>query len=290
MNGVIVAGTDGSAVADEAVCWAVDDAARRGAPLRIVHAVEAWPYGASGFSASGTADFAVRAGERMLTEAARAAADRRPDAVVTTELVEGAPAAVLRDQATAAAELVVGSHGVSAVTGALLGSVPAGVAGHVDGAVVVVRPSMADPYGGIVVGVGDSEECEPALAFAFEQARLRGCPLRAVHARRTPSRVSEPGPDRTEDEAPRAVADRLAAWRERFPTVAVTQDMACAPPAAALVDASGRAALLVVGSRGLGAVGSLILGSVSRQVLHHARCPVAVVRQAPLRSSPAGHR
>ncbi|GGL58023.1 universal stress protein [Planomonospora parontospora subsp. antibiotica] len=277
---MIVAGTDGSAVAGEAVRWAVDDAVRRRAPLRIVHAVDRRPYGVSGLSASGTADSAARAGEGMLAEAARAAADRRPDAVVTTELIEGTPAVALRDEAAAAAELVVGSHGVGAVTGALLGSVPVCVAGHVDGAVVVVRPPTADPHGGIVVGIDDSDECGPALAFAFEQARLRGCPLRAVHARWTPSPGFEPGTGRAEDEVRCAVTDRLAAWKEEFPAVTVTQDMTCAPPAAALVDASERAALLVVGSRGLGAVGSLLLGSVSRQVLHHARCPVAVVRQA----------
>jgi nucleotide-binding universal stress UspA family protein len=76
----------------------------------------------------------------------------------------------------------------------------------------------------------------------------------------------------------RTVTGRLAPGRERFPEVDVVLEVTCGYPVAVLADASTRADLLVVGSRGLGAVGSTVLGSVSRGVLHHARCPVAVVR------------
>jgi nucleotide-binding universal stress UspA family protein len=58
----------------------------------------------------------------------------------------------------------------------------------------------------------------------------------------------------------------------------VVEDARSADPVDALTNASARADLVVVGSRGMGLIGSALLGSVSRGVLHHAHCPVAVVR------------
>ncbi|GAA4236657.1 nucleotide-binding universal stress UspA family protein [Streptosporangium album] len=72
--------------------------------------------------------------------------------------------------------------------------------------------------------------------------------------------------------------DRFAAWPEKFPEVEVVEDVQGAHPVQALTDASTRADLVVVGSRGRSVVGSVVLGSVSRGVLHHAHCPVAVIR------------
>ncbi|MFC4059254.1 universal stress protein [Planomonospora corallina] len=278
----IVVGTDGSDLAAVAVRWAVRDAARRGLPVRIVHVVDRRPYGTP---AAGKVDPRAYAGERMLDHAARTAGECAPDVAVATVLAEGAPGEVLSEEAAAAAELVVGCRGRDGCAGALLGSVPVRTAGHAPGAVVVVRPEPAGSCREVVVGADGSAGCEPALAFAFEQARARGCPLRAVHAWREPQdlmagpvRGAGPAADESARARCRPVAERIAAWRERFPDVEVREDLRHADPVPALVDASGGAELLVVGARGLSAVGSLLLGSVSRGVLHHAHCPVAVVR------------
>ncbi|WP_345005629.1 universal stress protein, partial [Streptosporangium album] len=75
----------------------------------------------------------------MLAEAVRAATESRPEARVTTELIEGSPARTLRDQTGEATELVIGSRGLGGFAGALLGSKVLHVAGHAPGAVVVVR-------------------------------------------------------------------------------------------------------------------------------------------------------
>ncbi|TDD11745.1 universal stress protein [Nonomuraea deserti] len=72
--------------------------------------------------------------------------------------------------------------------------------------------------------------------------------------------------------------DRLAAFAGSRPQVKIIEDVPSTHPVDALTDASERADLLVVGSHGRGTLGSMLLGSVSRGVLHHARCPVAVVR------------
>jgi nucleotide-binding universal stress UspA family protein len=277
-----VAATDGSPAAMAAVKWAADDAARRGLPLRIIHVVERWPYGIAAFPPPDWADLVARAGEQVLAEAARAATARQPDVRVMTELIEGSPANALRDQAERAGELVIGSRGLGGFAGALLGSAVLYVAGHASGAVVVVRAETGTSYGEIIIGVDNSAECEPALAYAFEQARLRGCVLRAVHAWLLPVHAfaSEISYDLEEIRRfhRRVVRDRLAAWREKFPEVTVVEDVRSAHPVDALSDASATADLVVVGSRGMGAIGSALLGSVSRGVLHHAHCPVAVVR------------
>ncbi|MDP9862404.1 MULTISPECIES: universal stress protein [Streptosporangium] len=282
MAELVAAGTDGSPTATAAVRWAVDDASRRGLPLRIVHVVDSWPYGVAVFPPPDWPEFMTRAGEQVLAEAAGVAVERRPEVDVTTVLIEGAPVEALRDQAGAATELVIGSHGAGGFAGALLGSAVVHVAGHTSGAVVVVRGEEGGPHGEVVVGIDGSSGSEPALGFAFEQARLRGCMLRAVYAWQVVAHAFTPESAYDVGEVRRAqrlvAAGQLAAWQERFPGVDVVQEVPHAHPVSALVDASARADLLVMGSHGRGAIRAIILGSVSRGVLHHAHCPVAVVR------------
>nr|BFE78098.1 hypothetical protein GCM10020093_006990 [Planobispora longispora] len=189
---------------------------------------------------------------------------------------------VLREQAQSASEVVIGSRGLGGFAGAVLGSVSGHVAGHARGPVVVVRSGAREMYGEIVVGVDDSPQCDPALAYAFEQAVLRGARLRAVYAWQLPVHAYAPEIVCDMDEIRRAqhrvAADKLASWRQTHPTVEVVEDVRSAHPVQALSAASERADLVVVGSHGRGALGSLALGSVSRGVLHHARGAVAVVR------------
>ena len=72
--------------------------------------------------------------------------------------------------------------------------------------------------------------------------------------------------------------EAIARWAEKFPNVHVRTHVMQGRPADVLVDASEGAELVVVGSRGRGGFRGLLLGSVSRSVLHRAHCPVAVVR------------
>jgi nucleotide-binding universal stress UspA family protein len=146
----------------------------------------------------------------------------------------------------------------------------------------------------IVVGVDRSEGAKAALAFAHEEARLRGATLRAVHAWQfgyngyigyTGFEGATPalGVDISElREAAKAALD--AAVREAIPSedeVKIEQRVAEGAAGAVLVEESRQADLLVVGSRGHGGFAQLLLGSVSQQCAHHAACPVVIVRSKP---------
>ena len=137
----------------------------------------------------------------------------------------------------------------------------------------------------IVVGVDGSETSQRALAWALEDARRRGgATVEAVHAWEPPVLVGGPvgtvppvpvdGP--YTDAGHQLVTDVLAA----VDTTGVTVEPVVleGPPGAVLCDRSTDAALLVLGSHGHGRFATAMLGSTSHTVLHHAPCPVAVVR------------
>lgn len=282
MSQSVIVAYDGSMGSQRALGWAADDAARQGVPLRIVHVLAPWPYDISRFTAAGGPEVFTAGAGRMLNEAEEKARALRPDLEVTSALLDGQPAKVLREQSGPDTTLVLGSRGLGGFAGTLVGSVSTHVAAHAHGPVVVVRPHEGAARNEIVVGVDSSPECEPALGYAFEQARLRGASVRAIHAWQLPVHAYAPEIAIDMDEVVlgqrQVVAEKLLSWREKFPGVTVLEEAPCMHPATALIEASGSAELVVVGSRGMGAVGSLMLGSVSRAVLHHAHSPVAVVR------------
>ncbi|MEV0629240.1 universal stress protein [Nonomuraea wenchangensis] len=279
---MIVVGVDGSVAARAAVEWAAADALRTREPLRLVHAVDRTPYQIGRFPTPTLPDVLLREGRRILDEAVALVRERQPQVEVETREVEGAPALVLREEAEGASEIVVGSRGLGGFAGALLGSVSTHVAGHVRCPVVVVRAQRQPASGEIVVGVDDSPECRPALAYAFRQAELRGAKLRAVHAWQLPVHAFAPEIAYDVDEIRAAqqqlLTGALESFREEHPAVEIIEETHSGHPVDVLTAAGAQADLVVVGSHGRGAMGSALLGSVSRGVLHHARCAVAVVR------------
>ncbi|MFI6596595.1 universal stress protein [Nonomuraea sp. NPDC050536] len=277
----IVVAVDGSEPATVAVHWAADDACRRGLPLRIVHVCE---------------DFSLLPDEALETQrnyceglvaaAADRARERAPGLQITTERTTGNVVEGLIAEAGEADCVVLGSRGLGGFTGLLVGSVGLGVAGHSPGPVVIVRGSAEAAHGEVVAGFDGSPAAEAALEYAFQQARARKARLRVMYAWRMP--ITGPyafGMADTirniEQGEVEPARERLAPWPGKYPDVPVVEDVVCGHPAYALSNASESADLVVVGSRGLGGFASAVLGSVSHAVLHHAACPVAVVRPRP---------
>lgn len=279
-DGSVVVGVDGSDQALVAVRWAAAEARRRRLPLAVVTAVSA-PVVTPVDGIPLSREYRLQAlAETARRRVAAASAVVDPDVETTTLVRLGRPAAVLRDAATRAALLVVGNRGHGGFAGLLIGSVGVSVAAHADCPVVVV-PAESDPLGPVVVGVG-AAPCDAVLGFAFEQAASRGRPLVAVHA------WNDAGLDPflvpyvdwsaviAEEEAGLQAA--LDPWVGKFPEVDVRTVVAHDGAARTLVLEAEGAALVVVGSRGRGVVRGPLLGSVSQTVLHHASCPVALVR------------
>ncbi|MDP4507140.1 universal stress protein [Nonomuraea turcica] len=269
----IVIGVDGSAPATAAVEWAAADAQRRELSMRILHVCEQWPYrvDTTRYCAGTLAAAADRA--RALTRGVE----------VTTQLLSGNVVDTLIGESGSADSVVIGSRGLGGFAGMMVGSVSMGVAGHAAGPVVVVRETSVVVHGRVVVGYDGSEHSEAAMRYAVEQARAREVPLHVIYAWQAPvvsTYAAAYGSfleDAYEQETETA-QERVARWRDGNPDVAITDETVVGHPVNFLIEAGGTADLVVVGSRGLGGFASAVLGSVSHAVLHHLRCPVAVVR------------
>ncbi|MEV7007523.1 universal stress protein [Streptosporangium sp. NPDC051022] len=279
---MIVVGVDGSRVSLEAVGWAVREAGLRGSALRVVHAMPAGPLEMSDDAPYADVGRWMRDGATStLTDALERVREEDGGVEVESLLLPGDPRSALIEAAKAAELLVVGSHGLGGFRGMLLGSVALGVSGHTACPVAVVRQPPKRSRGEVVAGVDGSSVGADALGFAFAEASLRGVGLRAVHAWNRP--VVGGGPfaladaEETARGERRVLAEALAGWGERYPDVKVTEQLEHGHPVDVLREASDRADLLVVGSRGRGDLAGLVLGSVSHGVLQRAECPIVVV-------------
>jgi len=145
------------------------------------------------------------------------------------------------------------------------------------------------PASSIVVGHDGSGTATGALRVALQLASELGAPVTILRAWLI---VTAPRPDNwtfgyvpSTDEFADAVRTELISDTQdelaRYPHVAVTHHVYHANPAKSLIIASQDARMLVVGSRGLGGLQELVLGSVSDECVRYAQCPVLVTRGSP---------
>lgn len=144
----------------------------------------------------------------------------------------------------------------------------------------------------IVVGVDGSTSSKAALAWAVKQAEVTGAGVDAVIAWHYPVMVGGvpfapiESLDTADygDFAAKVLSEAVSEIAEPDGPVKVSLTVRQGIAAQVLLDASDGVDLLVVGSRGHGGFTEALLGSVSQACVHHARCPVVIIR-APVRAS-----
>jgi nucleotide-binding universal stress UspA family protein len=138
---------------------------------------------------------------------------------------------------------------------------------------------------GIVVGIDGSEHSHFVLEWAMRHAALRHLPLTVITVVESTIPgwagtmvIINDGPalDLARDQANEAVAKAAALLGDEVPPSVLIQSY-LGTPAEILIRESQDAELLVVGSRGAGGFARLMMGSVSTQLAHHARCPVVII-------------
>ncbi|MFI7316996.1 universal stress protein [Streptomyces venezuelae] len=289
MTPAITVGVDGSAESLAAVDWAADEAALRGAPLRLVHA---WLWQPLDVPVVQDPDQQAASARGILRAAETRAAGRHPGLRCTSEVVSDTPVSALLREAERAETLVLGSRGHGALLGFMLGSYGQQVIATAPCAVVSVRVPQEGELpdsGDVVVGQqGSAEDSAEVLGFAFRAAAVRHAAVRAVRAWSLPPVFGySPGSLRLADEAgglvqyeEKALREALAPWRDRYPDVPVVEHVELGSGGQVLLAAAADARLLVVGRRARRSPVGTRIGSVAHAALHHAPCPVAVVPHA----------
>lgn len=274
--GTIVVGLDGSPSADRALDWAIDQAVREHRPLTLAHGLDpassVWldPTGGADYRALSEAQLQDR--EDMLSRARARIADRAPTVPVHEAVWASDPRVTLLDLSDEASLVVVGSRGRGPLRSMLLGSVSASVARHAACPVVVVRPGKAGvARNGVIVGADGSPESLTTVEFAYRQASLHDLPLTVLHCE------WEWLPEETDDDARLRAVEPLSGLAEKFPDVRARLELGHGDAADQLARESQRMDLVVIGAQHGGRLTTFLHGSVTRTVIEHSDCPVAVV-------------
>lgn len=206
---------------------------------------------------------------------------RASECRVRLKIVDDQPGDALVREAQDADLVVVGGSGLGPVSSVVLGSVTAGVLQRSPCPVVVTPPELRPPTDRVVVGYDGSDVAGRALDWAAEEAGRLGAELVVAQAWKYPHRLTRDGFERSCDiaqlDAALVLEEGVRRARERT-SAKVVQELVEGGAAQAMLDASGTADLVVLGSRGRGGFRSMVLGSVTLAVTRHASCPVVVVQ------------
>src|SRR5215218_2244053 len=190
--------------------------------------------------------------------------------------------------------VVLGSRGLGPIRRAVMGSVSSSVVRHAHCPVMVVRGETRDgdaTVGPIVVAIDGSEEAKLAARAAAELSGGTGSEIHLVFVLPTPARMyghhfysadmEKQLLERARMEAREFLDAQAEGVRSGGGRVAQTY-LATGRSDEEIVELAEEtgAAMVVMGSRGLGGVRRALMGSVSESVVRHAHCPVLVIRDA----------
>src|SRR3954470_2606456 len=202
-NRPVLAGVDASAASSAAVRWAAKEARRRDTTLRLLHACV---FEDAPRRALDDSELLLEHVHEWLRRAAEEAREWSPGVRVETSVELGLAVDVLLAESPDAALVVLGSHGLGGLRGALIGSVALRVAAGAACPVVVVPGHRPVRTGPIVVGLDLSDSSEHALRFALDEAALLRAPVHVVHA----------------GTAQRDLETRIASWARKYPALEIT--------------------------------------------------------------------
>jgi nucleotide-binding universal stress UspA family protein len=283
----VVAGIDGSSSSYAAADYAAWLAESKGVPLRLLHGYQrpSYSYDIIGLPhpEEVTGEQALAEVGEVLTQLAGQLKSAYP-AIPGIEVAQEnhSPAALLIEASKEASVTVVGCRGLGGFAELLLGSVSAQVAAHARGPVIVVRPPVVDVVimrdaarvlpprprtGPVVAGYDGSPQADAAVGFAVAEALRRRVPLIVVNVFADATAAAED-----------LLIDAVRPWTARYPELDVElRTVHGLQPDQRLVEQSRESGLVVVGCRGRGGFAGVLLGSVSRTLVHHGMCPVAVI-------------
>ncbi|MDZ4044969.1 MAG: universal stress protein [Rhodoglobus sp.] len=271
----VVLAFDGGPASEAALAWTINRTRTAECTLEITTVLE--PDISAAFI-----DYRSAA-QKILDDAAAQFRSARPGTTVTTAIRTGNAAHALISASASADLVVIGTNRTSSLTGILHGTLPLRVAGRARCTTVVVPADWQNAGSGIVVGWVDDGTADDAVEFAAREAGRTDQELTVVHSWAVPPAVGleDVGSARQFDDMERAERDALARvvsdTRRLYPELVVTEHLAAASASVAIVHEARGASLAVVGAHGRGALGGLILGSVSHDVLMNMPTAVAVV-------------
>jgi nucleotide-binding universal stress UspA family protein len=278
MKKYVLVGVDESPESHLALRWAVEAAEGRGCPVRVVRAyleeLSRWP--ALGVEGYVPPPMPLDKYQGELDTAVQYVRDRLGYDGGSGWLADSDASNALLVEAERADIVVLGTRSRNKLSAAVLGSVATSVAAKAPCPVVVVRGERRT--GPVIVGTDGSPDSEEALTFGFEEAARSGDELIVSYCWQPQIQNGE-SVQGTHQLLLDWLAESLGPYREKYPSVKVKATLLEGRPSARLVELSGSASLVVVGSRGRGGVAGLLLGSVSQSLLHHADSPVAIVRR-----------